>query len=63
MYVNVSQFRKVGLTVNLTKVKFATSQLSFLGHIISRAGLSVDQDSTKAIIEFPTPRDAKGLWA
>jgi hypothetical protein len=51
-----------GLTVNPAKVNSATSHLmSFLGHIISPAGVYVDQDRTKAIREFPAPRDAMGI--
>jgi hypothetical protein len=47
--------------VNPAKVKFATSQLSFLGHIISPSGVSVDPDRTSAIRSFPSPRDIKGV--
>jgi hypothetical protein len=47
--------------VNPAKVKFATSQLSFLGHIISPYGVSVDPDRTSAIRSFPLPRDVKGV--
>jgi hypothetical protein len=51
----------VGLTVNPAKVKFATSHLSFLGHIISPSGVSVDPDRTSAIRSFPPPHDVKGV--
>jgi hypothetical protein len=52
---------KAGLTVNPAKVKFVTSQLSFLGHIVSSSGVSVDPDRTEAIRNFPSPWDAKGI--
>jgi hypothetical protein len=44
-----TRLRNAGLTVNPSKVKFATTQLSFLGHIISSSGVSVDPDRTKSI--------------
>ena len=56
-----TRLRKAGLTVNPTKVKFATTQLSFLGHIIAPSGVSVDPDRTKSIRDFPPPRDVKGI--
>jgi hypothetical protein len=55
-----TRLREAGLTVNPAKVKFATSQLSFLGHIISPSGVSVDPDRTSAIRSFHSPRDVKG---
>jgi hypothetical protein len=56
-----TRLRKVGLTVNPTKVKFATPQLSFLGQNFSSSGVSVDPDRTEAIRNFPSPWDAKGI--
>jgi hypothetical protein len=56
---------KAGLTVNPAKVKFATSQLSFLGHIVSSAGVYVDPDRTEAIRNFSSSRckgDCKIYW-
>jgi hypothetical protein len=55
-----TRLRKAGLTVNPANVKFATSQLSFLGHIIAPSGVSVDPERTSSIREFPPPRDVKG---
>jgi hypothetical protein len=49
------------LTVNHSKVRFATTQLSFLGHIISSSGVSVVHDRTKSIRDFPPLRDVKGI--
>ena len=42
-------------------MKFASRQLSFLGHIFSPSGVSIDQDWTRAIRNFPPPKDAKGM--
>jgi hypothetical protein len=55
------RLRRVGLTVNPAKVKFATSHLSFLGHIISNNGVMIDPDRTRNIANFPPPRDVKSI--
>jgi hypothetical protein len=49
------------MTVNPAKVKFATSHLSFLGHIVSNNGVMIDPDRTRNITNFPPPRDVKGI--
>jgi hypothetical protein len=56
-----TRLRNAGLTVNPSEIKFATTQLSLLGHIISSSGVSVDPDRTKSIRDFPPPRDLKGI--
>jgi hypothetical protein len=55
------RLRRAGLTVNPAKVKFATSHLSFLGHIISTNGVMIDPDRMRNITKFPPPHDVKGI--
>ena len=43
------------------KVKFAETQISFLGHLISLSGVTVDPERTQGIRDFPPPRDAKAI--
>ena len=57
----LKRLQKAHLTVKLSKVKFVSRQLSFLGHIISPSGITIDQDRTLAIRNFPPPKDAKGI--
>ena len=57
----LDRLKKANLTVKLSKVKFASQELSFLGHKISPAGISIDQERTRAIRNFPPPKDAKGI--
>ena len=33
----------------------------FLGHIVSKEGIVMDPDKVKAILEAPTPKNAKSL--
>jgi hypothetical protein len=56
-----TRFRNAGLTVNLSKVKFACSQLSFLGQLISFSGVSIDPDRTVAFRNYRQPTDVKGV--
>jgi hypothetical protein len=45
------------LYVNLTKCKFMTSSLLFLGFIVSADGIKVDEEKIRAIREWPTPKN------
>ena len=35
--------------------------ISFLGHVISKKGVGVDQDKVQAVLEWPVPINAKEL--
>lgn len=50
-----------GLKLNMSKCQFRKTELPFLGHIISAAGLRPDQDHVKAVADAPTPHDAPAL--
>ncbi|KAK3101592.1 hypothetical protein FSP39_004699 [Pinctada imbricata] len=54
-----SKLREAGLTLEPSKCNFAVKQLKFLGHIISRHGVEVDPEKTKAVSEFPIPKTQK----
>ena len=57
----LERLRSAGLTVKPEKVVFATQEISFLGHVISQAGVRIDPERTRAIRDFAPPRDAKGI--
>ena len=50
------RLREANLKLHPSKCHFAVKQLNFLGHIISRNGVEVDPEKTKAMSEFPTPK-------
>ena len=56
-----NRFEAMGLKLNLDKCKFAQPQVKFLGHIVSREGISPCPSSVKAIWEMLPPRDVKGV--
>lgn len=43
------------LYVNLEKCEFHTTQVEFLGYIVSNQGVSMDPDRVKSIRDWPTP--------
>lgn len=45
----------------MSKCSFAQQQLSYLGHIISAAGISTDPSKVDAIISWPPPTNVKEL--
>jgi hypothetical protein len=55
------RLREAGLTMKPQNVVFATKEISFLGHLISPGGVKIDPQRTRAIREFPVPRDVKGI--
>jgi len=57
----LDRLRSASLTVKMEKVVFATQEISFLGHLVSAAGVCIDPERTRAIREFPCPPDVKGI--
>lgn len=47
--------------VKFTKCTFATRQISYLGHIISKEGVSTDHSKVEAIMSWPPPSNVKEL--
>ena len=56
-----NRLREATLKLQPTKCHFAVKQLKFLGNIISRKGIEVDPEKTKAVSEFPRPKRRKKL--
>ena len=44
------------LKLNPEKSIFFQTQVSFLGHLVSESGISVDPEKTKAVRDWPVPR-------
>ena len=49
--------RENKLYAKLSKCAFFTSQVEFLGHVISEEGISIDPRKVKAVAEWPVPKD------
>lgn len=55
------KFRIAGCTLKLRKCVFARQEVSFLGHVITANGISVDPKRVESIRNFPRPRNIKHL--
>ena len=52
------RLRKAGLTLKPKKCFFALECVTYLGHVISREGVSPDPEKTNKVRDFPVPTDA-----
>lgn len=57
----LKRFKAAGITINPRKLQIAVQEIVYLGHKISHRGLEVDSGRTRAIRDYPPPRDAKGI--
>jgi len=57
------QFEKHNVTVNIHKSQFLQKKITFLGHIISEEGISMDPEKIRTIQEFPAPKNQKQVRA
>ena len=55
----MDRLRMAGLRVKPEKVVFATQEISFLGYLVSPTAVRIDPERTRAIREFPTPRETR----
>ena len=55
------RFREAGLKLKPSKCSFCQSQVRFLGHVVSSAGVSTDPDKTTLVANWPTPTSCKDV--
>lgn len=55
--------RKNKLCFNLKKCSFMATNVLFLGYIVRKKGIRVDENKIKAIKEWPTPTSASEVWS
>lgn len=53
--------REINLKLNKGKCKFLLQEIKYLGHIISKNGLSPDKSHISAITNMPTPQNKKDV--
>jgi hypothetical protein len=51
------KLKNAGFTMNLSKSQFLKSQIKCLGHIVTPEAIFVDPHKTKAINDFPAPKN------
>ena len=57
----LSRLQEAGLTLNLAKCQFFKPHVTFLGHVISRDGMSTDPEKVAKVQDWPQPRTRKEL--
>ena len=50
-----------GVKLNSHKVKLRSSEVPFIGHVVTNQGLCVDPTKVQAITEMPPPINVKGV--
>ena len=53
------KLKEVGVKLNPSKCQLGQSEVPFLGHVISAAGVATDSSKIRAVMDFPTPNTAK----
>jgi len=61
LHAVLQRVEKAGITLNVDKCKLSTSEVLFLGHIITAAGISPDPRKTEAITELEEPTNVGEL--
>ena len=57
----MNQIQQPGVTLNTDKCEFWRDELTFLGHVVSKQGISPDPDKLKAIAEIQPPTTVSEL--
>ena len=57
----LDRLAKHQLRLNAEKCEFATTVVTYLGHVVTPEGISPDPDKTKSIEEFPRPLKVKDV--
>ncbi len=55
----LNKLKEAHLTVNMKKTHFFRTSLKFLGHIVTATGIKADPEKTRAVQEFPVPKNIK----
>jgi hypothetical protein len=64
MLTNIlERFEKANLQLQREKCPFASDQVNYLGHMISKEGIKTFPEKVKAIREYPAPQIVKGIRA
>ena len=53
--------RQLGIRLNRKKLQLGKPQVSYMGHLLSRHGVSPDPEKVRAITDMPAPHDTKSV--
>jgi hypothetical protein len=55
------KLRPAALKINQQKSQFCRSELKYLGHVVTTAGIAMDPDKVSTRVNYPAPRNVKEL--
>ena len=53
--------RTLGIKLNKDKAELRKTQISFLGHLVTKDGLQIEPEKLEAVREMPKPQDVEGV--
>ena len=59
----LERLEDAGVKLNAAKCQFLQEKTTFLGHVVSREGVTTDPDKTKALLQYPEASDVSSLRA
>ena len=59
----LQRFIDHSLVVKLSKCNFAKRKVTYLGQVVSEAGVQPDQTKIQAVVDYPTPQSSKDVRA
>ena len=51
------------LFLKRSKCAFGQSSVAYLGHVISKEGVAMDQQKAQVVLDWPVPKSARGCTA
>lgn len=57
----LSRLREAGLTINPSKCSFFKTNLTYLGHVITKDGIKTNPDTIRSVVEFPRPKNLQAV--
>ena len=62
MEATLQQLQEAGATLHWKKCEFHKAETKFLGHIVSKDGISADPEKTRTLVEMDAPTNITELW-
>ncbi|KAL8597750.1 hypothetical protein ACOMHN_001709 [Nucella lapillus] len=53
--------RTLGIKLNKEKADLRKTEISFLGHLVTKDGLQIDPEKLEAVLKMPKPQDVEGV--
>jgi len=57
----LERLQRHGLTCNIEKCSFGSTEIAFLGHLVNTDGINKQPEKLECIMQFPPPTKIRGL--